>query len=237
VEVNSETDFVAKNEKFQALVLNTARAAISVSNSENYVENVREQLVDGRKIRDEFTNNIAVIGENLQLRRGRTIKLEKDGLIVSYLHNRISDNCGTLGVLLALESSGTPEVLGELGKQLAMHIAASKPEFLDRKVVPEERLARERDVFVEQTKNSNRPQNIIEKMIEGRIRKFYEETCLLDQVFVMDSNLKIADVLSNFSKNSGGATVKIQDFVFFVLGEGLEKKENNFVEDINSILK
>jgi elongation factor Ts len=234
VEVNSETDFVARNDKFQGLVVQCVEAAINVTNSDNYIEDVKNQSVAGKKISDEFTDKIAVIGENLQLRRGRTIKLSGEGLIVSYLHNAISPNLGRIGVLLALKSTANKDVLEDLGKQIAMHIAATKPEFLKQSQVPVEKLNRERDILLEQAKTSGKPQNIIDRMIEGRIKKFYEENCLLDQIFVMDDKLRISEVLDAFKKTNG-VSVEIEDYCLFVLGEGLEKKESDFAAEVASL--
>ena len=236
VEVNSETDFVARNDKFQELVLNCAKASLNINNYDNYIEDVKNQVINGKKISDEFTDKIASIGENLQLRRGKNVELSGKGLIVSYIHNQISQNLGKIGVLVVLESDANEELLKEIGKQIAMHIAATKPEYLDRTQVPEERLNREKDVLIEQAKNSGKPQNIIDKMIEGRIKKFYEEICLFDQNFVMDDKLKISDVLKNFEKTNG-SSLKINDYVLFILGEGLDKKENDFAAEVASMVK
>ncbi|MDR2778422.1 MAG: translation elongation factor Ts, partial [Rickettsiales bacterium] len=187
------------------------------------IENIKNQYVDGRKIADEFTSKITAIGENLQLRRGRTIKLVDEGVIASYMHNKISDSLGKIGVLVVLHSNAEENVLKEFGKQIAMHIAAMKPEFLDEFSVSEERLAREKDIFRERSANSGKPQNIIEKMTVAMTKKFYEENCLMNQVFVMDNSLKISDLVRNFSKENN-TSVEIKDYVLFVLGEGLEKK-------------
>ena len=232
VEVNSETDFVARNDKFQELVLHIAEAGKQVKDNNNFVEEVKGYS----NIGEEITNKIAVIGENLQLRRGKTITVDGNGVVVSYLHNVIAPNLGKIGVLVALKSDASEDSLQELGKQIAMHIAASKPEFLNRESVPEERLTRERDVLTEQAKSSGKPQNIIEKMVEGRIKKFYEEICLLEQVFVMDNDKKVSDVLKTFEKENG-KSVEIQEYCLYVLGEGLEKKEDNFAEEVASMQK
>lgn len=236
VEVNSETDFVARNDKFQELVLNCAKACLDLGNSDSIIDSIKNQVVNGKKIADEFTDKIASIGENLQLRRARVAKLDGNGAIVSYIHNQVTNNLGKIGVLVILESNADKNALQELGKQIAMHIAATKPEFLDKTQVPNERLNREKEVLIEQAKNSGKPQNIIDKMIEGRIKKFYEEICLLDQAFVMDDKLKISEVLKNFEKANGNSA-KIQDYVLFILGEGLEKKENDFAAEVASMAK
>ena len=234
VELNSETDFVARNDKFQELARHIAEAGLNTNG--DFVEEVKNQVINGEKISDEITNKIAVIGENLQLRRGKKITLNGDGLIVSYVHSAIAPNLGKIGVLLALQSNANHDSLQELGKQIAMHIAASKPEFLNREQVPAERLEREKSVLMEQAKSSGKPQNIIEKMIEGRIKKFYEEICLLDQTFVMDNDKKISDVLKTFEKENN-AKIEIQEYCLYVLGEGLEKKEDNFAEEVASMTK
>lgn len=236
VEVNSETDFVAKNDKFQKLVEDIAEAGLQLKNSENFVENAKNVSVNGVKIDDEITNKIAVIGENLQLRRGKTVELNGNGTIISYLHNAVSDKLGKIGVLVVLNSEASKDRLEILGKQIAMHIAASKPEFLCKECVPVERLQRERDICSEQARNSGKPENIIEKMIDGRIRKFYEEICLLEQAFVMDDKIKVADVLKNFERENN-TSVKIQEYVLFILGDGLEKAENDFAAEVASMTK
>lgn len=236
VEVNSETDFVAKNDKFQELVLNIVKAGLNIKNNENFAELVKNETVNGVKISDDLTNKISVIGENLQIRRGKTIELNGAGVISSYLHNAINSNLGKIGVLLALKSSANKEKLEELGKQICMHIAATKPDYLVKEEVSTDRLQREKDVCTEQSKASGKPANIIEKMVEGRIRKFYEEICLMEQAFVMDDKMKIADVLKAFEKENG-AKVEIQEFVLLILGAGLEKKENNFAEEVASMSK
>ncbi|MDR2777500.1 MAG: translation elongation factor Ts [Rickettsiales bacterium] len=223
VEVNSETDFVAKNEKFQELVLNTAKAALKVKNSGNYVEDVRNQPSGARKIGDEFAEKINMIGENLQLRRGKTLELAGNGVLSFYIHNRVSDNLGKIGVLLALKSDANPGELEELGKQLAMHIAATRPEFFRETDVPVERLEKEKAIFAEQAKNSGKPQNIAEKMVASRMKKFFEESCLMNQLFVMDNKTRISDLLDSFAKKHG-SPVEIQDYTYYVLGDGLEKR-------------
>lgn len=234
VEINSETDFVARNDKFQELALHIAEAGLKTNN--DFLEEVKEQTIGGEKIADEITNKIAVIGENLQLRRGKKITLNGDGLIVSYIHSAIAPNLGKIGVLVALKSSANHDSLQELGKEIAMHVAASKPEFLSREQVPTERLEREKSVLMEQAKSSGKPQNIIEKMIEGRIKKFYEEICLLDQTFVMDTDKTVSDVLKTFEKENN-TKVEIQEYCLYILGEGLEKKEDNFAEEVASMTK
>lgn len=232
IELNSETDFVARNEKFQELALNIAEAGKQVKNNDNFVEEVKTYS----NIAEEITNKIAIIGENLQLRRGKTISVDEKGVVISYLHNTIAPNLGKIGVLIALKSEASEDSLQELGKQIAMHIAASKPEFLNKESVPADRINREKNVLIEQAQSSGKPQNIIEKMIDGRIKKFYEEICLLDQFFVMDNEKRISDVLVSFEKENG-KKVEIQEYCLYILGEGLDKKEENFAEEVASMQK
>ena len=235
VEVNSETDFVARNEKFQNFVLDVSKAALNVKNSDNYVEDLKAQMIDGKKIGDELVDKIATIGENLQIRRGQTIKLNGNGEIVSYIHCAIAPNLGKIGVLVALKSEASKDKLNELGKQICMHIAASKPEFLGREDVPADRLQREREICMEQSKASGKPANIIEKMVEGRIDKFYKEICLMDQAFIMEPDKKVSDVIKSFEKETG-CKIEIQEYVLFVLGSGIEKKETNFADEVASMM-
>ncbi|MDR3079040.1 MAG: translation elongation factor Ts [Rickettsiales bacterium] len=235
VEVNSETDFVAKNEKFQELVLQVAKAALNVRDSANFVESLRNQSSGGRRIEDEFTDKINIIGENLQLRRGKRVELVGSGVIATYVHSKVSENLGKIAVLVVLGSNAVGGELEELGKQLAMHIAASRPEFFRESDVPPERIEKERAIFAEQAKNSGKPQPIAEKMVASKMKKFYEENCLMNQLFVMDNSTKISDLLAGFAKKSG-APVEIQSYAYFVLGEGLDKKENNFASEVRSML-
>lgn len=235
VEVNSETDFVARNEKFQNFVLDVSKAALNVKNSDNYVEDLKAQTVNGKKIGDELVDKIATIGENLQIRRGQTITLDGNGEIVSYVHSAIAPNLGKIGVLVALKSDASKDKLDELGKQICMHIAASKPEFLSREDVPADRIQREREICMEQSKASGKPANIIEKMVEGRIDKFYKEICLMDQAFIMEPDKKVSDVIKSFEKETG-CKIEVQEYVLFVLGSGIEKKDTNFADEVASMM-
>lgn len=235
VEVNSETDFVARNEKFQNFVLDVSKAALNVKNSDNYVEDLKAQTVNGKKIGDELVDKIATIGENLQIRRGQTITLDGNGEIVSYVHSAIAPNLGKIGVLVALKSDASRDKLDGLGKQICMHIAASKPEFLSREDVPADRIQREREICMEQSKASGKPANIIEKMVEGRIDKFYKEICLMDQAFIMEPDKKVSDVIKSFEKETG-CKIEVQEYVLFVLGSGIEKKDTNFADEVASMM-
>ena len=233
IEVNAETDFVSKNEKFQNLVENISNIAINFSDLESLKS--AKYPDSSSLVEDEIKNQIAVIGENINLRRMECLTIT-DGLITQYIHNKVKGNMGKLGVLVALESTSTnKEKLEELGKQIAMHIAATKPEALNIESISEEKLARETEILKEQARESGKPENIIEKMIQGRVRKYYEEIVLLEQNFVMDDKIKIKDLLKNSSKELG-ADIKIKDFKLFLLGQGIEKKEEDFASEVNKII-
>lgn len=224
IEVNSETDFVAKNDKFQEFVSKLADESIT------YGDDIAKfQSDNDGKIKEM----IGVIGENITIRRLSSLSVNS-GTIVSYLHNKISDNMGKLGVLIALESDIAKDKLEDLGKQIAMHIAATKPEALSIESVSPERLSRETDVLKEQARASGKPENIIEKMIQGRINKFYEEIVLLEQNFVMNDKIKIKDLIADFAKENNGQ-LAISNFKILVLGEGVEKKENDFAAEVASM--
>jgi len=231
VEVNSETDFVALNEKFQALVSEIGTLALKASD----LDSLNALTTSGGKnVRDTVVEAIATIGENIALRRSARLNVE-NGVIVPYIHNIVSGNMGTIAVLVALESTGDAAKLSALGKQIAMHVAASKPIALDVSSVDPEMVARERAIFIEQTKDSGKPENIIEKMVDGRIRKYYEEIVLLEQVFVMDGKTKIKEVIENATK-AIGASIVLKDFVRFELGEGIEQEEKDFASEVAAVV-
>lgn len=233
VEVNSETDFVARNQKFQDLVSKIAKLAI---NANNDLEKFKESKFDSasHSIDEEVKNQIGVIGENINLRRISNLEV-KEGLIVGYVHNSIAENIGKIAVLVAFESKAKADKLEDLGKQIAMHIAAAKPEFLSVELVDPTKLARETEILKDQARASGKPESIIEKMIEGRIRKYYEEVVLLEQLFVMDDKVKIKDLVANFAKENG--ETKISNYKLFILGDGIEKKENDFAAEVASMSK
>ena len=223
IEVNSETDFVARNDKFQQFVGKVAKEAL------NYGDDIVKFQADKD---EEVKTQIGVIGENINIRRISSLHINK-GLIVSYIHNLIANDMGKIAVLIGFESVASHEKLNEIGKQIAMHIAAAKPDSLNIEAVEPTKLAREVDVLKEQARASGKPESIIEKMMEGRIRKYYEEVVLLEQAFVMDDKVKIKDVVAKFSKENGETT--ISGFKLYILGEGLEKKENNFAQEVASM--
>ncbi len=222
VELNSETDFVGKNEKFQSLLRELADIANSFSgNLSNIKEFQQYNLPAGITIEQAITENIVIIGENLNLRRATKLSVE-DGVVASYIHNAIGENIGKVGVLVAIESKAEPSKLIALGKQIAMHIAAAKPEALDIKSLNQEFVNKEKNMFYEQAKSSGKPDAVIEKMIEGRVRKLYEEVVLLEQIFVIDGKNKIRDIIDNASKELG-EPIEITGFARFALGEGVER--------------
>jgi elongation factor Ts len=221
VELNSETDFVARNEQFQQLVEETAKEALA---SNGDVEAVKTKMAD------KITAAVATIGENMNLRRVAKLSV-KEGIVASYIHSAVKPGLGKIGVLVALESSGKKEALETLGKQIAMHVAAAKPEALNKEGVEPSRLERERSVLIDQAATSGKPKEVIEKMLEGRIRKFYEEVVLLEQAFVMDGKTKIADVVKAAEKDAG-APITLKGFERFGLGEGIEKKEDDFAAEV-----
>lgn len=233
VEVNSETDFVARNETFQGFVRDVAAASLTVGGDLD--KTMAASLAgSGASVADEVTNMIAKIGENMALRRSAGIAVS-DGVVCSYIHNQTAPGLGKIGVLVGLESTGDKAKLEALGKQLAMHVAAAQPQAVDRDGVDASSVERERDVLSEQARASGKPEEIIAKMVEGRLRKFYEEVCLLEQIFVIDGETKISKVLEATAKDVG-APVAIVGFERFQLGEGVERGEQDFAAEVAATL-
>jgi elongation factor Ts len=229
VEVNAETDFVARNDKFQAFAAKTAELALT---SAGDVEALKAAAYPGTShtAQDELTSLIATVGENMNLRRAATLSVSA-GVVVSYVHSAIAPGLGKIGVLVALESTGDAAKLADLGKQIAMHIAAARPDALDIADVDSSSLERERNVLAEQARASGKPEAIIEKMVEGRVRKYYEEVCLLEQTYVIDGETKVRKVVENAAKDIG-APVKVTAFTRFALGEGIEKAQSDFAAEV-----
>jgi elongation factor Ts len=229
IELNSETDFVARNEQFQTLAATIAQAALTAKGD---VDSVKASKVAGTShtMEEHIAEAIAVIGENMNLRRAAYVEVNK-GIVCTYVHNAVKAGLGKIGVLVALESDKEDAKIQELGKQIAMHIAAAKPEALTRDGVDSTMLDRERAVFKDQAMASGKPESIAEKMVEGRIRKFYEEVVLLEQVFVMDGKTTITEVIANVAKETG-ATITLKDYKMFILGEGIEKEETDFAAEV-----
>jgi elongation factor Ts len=234
VEVNAETDFVGRNTSFQDFVEQTAKLAVGVGGD---VEKLKSVAYPGTKrtVSEQLTDLIATIGENMNLRRAAGLEV-KSGVVSSYVHSATKPGLGKIGVLVALESTGNAAKLAELGKQIAMHIAAAKPAAVDRAGVNAADLAREKDVLADQARASGKPENIIEKMVEGRLRKYYEEVCLLEQVYVIDGESKVSAVVEKAAKEAG-APIKVAGFLRFGLGEGIEKEEKDFASEVAAVLK
>ena len=231
VEVNSETDFVARNEGFQAIVKGIAQLALG---AEGDVAKLAATALPstGKSVTDSLTDAVATIGENMQLRRTAALSVA-DGVVASYVHNQVADGMGKIGVLVALESAADKAKLAALGKQIAMHVAAHDPtpaavrtEEIDPAIVE-----KERQIFSAQALESGKPAAVVEKMVEGRIRKFYEEVTLLKQNFVMNPELTVEGLVAQASKDLGTA-VTIKAFVRMVIGEGIEKETSDFAAEV-----
>jgi len=234
VEVNSETDFVARNEEFQSMVGQISQVALT---SGQDVEALSASAFPGTEhsISDEVTKKVAKIGENMNLRRSARVEVET-GIVGSYIHNPVVDGMGAIGILVGLKTTGNTDGLVALGRQLAMHVAAADPAPLavSQDGVDPAVVEKERAVFVEQAAESGKPAAIVEKMVEGRVRKFYEEICLLSQTYVIDGESKIADVLKAAEKDAG-APVEVTEFVRFAIGEGIEKEEQDFAAEVAAV--
>jgi elongation factor Ts len=234
VEVNSETDFVARNETFQNFVRTVSELAVA---GDGALETLMQTAYpnSGRTVAEELTHLIATIGENLVLRRVQRLAV-REGLIASYIHNMMGPGVGRIGVLVALESNAPPDTLADLGKQLAMHVAAATPLYLDIASVPAAALERERAVLREQAGASGKSAAIIERMVEGRLRKFYEEVVLLEQIFVVDQESRIAKVVEAAAQTAGAA-IRVAGFVRFALGEGIDRPRPDFAAEVAAQLK
>ncbi len=231
IEVNAETDFVSRNDKFQNLVNGLAEKSSSFGSD---VESFKSSSFNGAtSVEEEIKNQIGVIGENINLRRIDSVNVD-NGVVSGYIHNAVQENMGRIAVLVALESEAPQDKLEELGKQIAMHIAAAKPDSLNIESVNQDKLNREIAVLTEQAKSSGKPESIIEKMMQGRIRKYYEEVVLLEQFFVMDDKVKIKDIIANAAKDLG-SKIQLTNYKLFILGEGVEKKEEDFAAEVASM--
>ncbi len=224
VEVNSETDFVARNDLFQKMVGDIAATAIAVKGDLAALQTAKYPGTD-KTVDEHIAEMVGQIGENMALRRAEGIVVD-EGVVASYIHGMVTDGAGKIGVIVGLKSSGDKAKLAALGKQIAMHVAAARPlsgrvEDLDPVVVE-----REKTILADQARSSGKPENIIEKMVEGRLRKFYEESVLLEQVFVIDGETKVAKVIENAAKDVG-APIEFAGFARLELGEGVEASEDD----------
>ena len=229
VEVNSETDFVARNLEFQELVSSISKIAIHNNGDKEKILSASFPLSD-KNVNDTLTDKIAKIGENLSLRRSKLLSVS-NGVISGYVHNNVNDNLGKIGVLIAIESEADQTSLNKLGKELAMHIAATSPSSLSIESLSEEIVERERSVLIEQAMTSGKPEEIAKKMVEGRLRKFYSEVVFLEQTFVLDGETKVDDVIQKLSKDLN-KKISITKFVRFNLGEGIEKETKTFADEV-----
>ncbi|MEO9635005.1 MAG: translation elongation factor Ts [Parasphingorhabdus sp.] len=229
VEVNSETDFVAKNDQFQDFVANVTQVALGLDGDDVAALSAAAHPAGGT-VQEVLTNNIATIGENQAIRRMKTVAVSS-GLVVPYIHNAVTPAMGKIGVLVALESTAGADVLEPLGKQIAMHIAAAFPLALNADGLDQDMLARERSIAAEKAAESGKPENIVEKMVDGAMAKFAKENALLSQIFVMDNKTPVAKVVEQAGKDAG-AEIKLTEYVRFQLGEGIEKKEDDFAAEV-----
>ncbi len=235
IELNSETDFVAKNADFQKEALNIAKIALFKTKGER--DEVCTSTCNTQKIsvNEIITNLVAKIGENINLRKSTKLKVSQ-GVVATYIHNQVVPGAGRIGVLVGLESTAPQAKLLEIGRQIAMHIAAAKPEALDRSEVKADNLERERNIFMDQARAAGKPDNVIEKMVEGRINKFYGEVVLPEQIFVIDGKSKVSDFIAAAAKEAG-APVKITGFKLYVLGEGIEVEQKDFAAEVAATVK
>jgi elongation factor Ts len=229
IELNSETDFVARNEQFQKAAAAYAQLALKVGGD---LDKLLASPAPGGAgtVKDEITALIATIGENINLRRATGLSVGQ-GVVATYIHNAAAPNLGRVGVLVALESTGKADALVDIGRKVAMHIAATSPLSLSIDEIPADAIAREKAILTEQAKESGKPANVIEKMIEGRLRKFYEEVVLTKQAFVMNPDLTVEQAVKDAEK-AAGAAITLKAFRHFRLGEGVEKKSDDFAAEV-----
>ena len=227
VEINAETDFVGRNADFQSFVSEVAKIALD---TDGPADALGEAPMGEGTVASQLTDLIARIGENMSLRRVERLSVGS-GTVGSYTHNNVAPGLGRIGVLVGVESTNSSERLGQFARQLAMHVAAASPQWTSVEGVDPASLERERSVLTEQARASGRPENIIEKMVEGRLRKFYEESVLLEQTFVIDGESKVSKAVEDLAREVG-APVSVTGFQRFALGEGIEKKEEDFAAEV-----
>jgi elongation factor Ts len=227
LEVNAETDFVARNDQFQGFVNGAAEIVLK---SANDVDGLKAADMGGKSVQDTLTDLIATIGENMTIRRLEKLSVD-NGVVVGYLHNALTPSLGKIGALVALESTGDAAKLEAVAKQIAMHVAAANPQYLNRESVDPDAAERERKVLSEQALQQGKPAEVVEKMIEGRMRKFYEEICLVDQIFVIDGETRISDLIEKTAKEVG-APVTLKAYSRMQLGEGIEVEVTDFAAEV-----
>jgi elongation factor Ts len=227
VEVNSETDFVARNEQFQGLVKMIGQVALDVGSD---IEKIKAAKVGQVTVESAIADAIATIGENMTLRRATSLEVGK-GVVSSYIHNAVVEGAGKMGVIVALESAGKADELAVLGRQLAMHVAATNPQAVEPSGLPADLVRREKDVLADKYRQQGKPENVIEKIVESGLKTYYKEVCLLEQAFIHDSGKSVAQALKE-AEGKIGAPVKIAGFVRYALGEGIEKQESDFAAEV-----
>ncbi|UUL83425.1 translation elongation factor Ts [Sphingomonas qomolangmaensis] len=228
IEVNSETDFVAKNDQFQAFVREVTQIALATGDDIEAIKAAK--MPSGTTVDEALTNNIATIGENQALRRASRIEVSQ-GAVIPYVHNAAAPGLGKIGVLVALESAAGVDVLEPLGKQIAMHIAAAFPLALHEDELDQEIIERERQIATEKAADSGKPADIIAKMVEGSVKKFAKENALLSQPIVMDGKTPVADVVAKAAKDAG-SEIKLVGYVRYQLGEGIEREKSDFAAEV-----
>ena len=230
VEINSETDFVSRNPDFQKFAKNISE--IALINGQTIEELKKAKYLDSDKsVEEALTDLIGLIGENIVLRRSSLLKNANNNIFSSYIHGQVNEGLGKIGVILSLESNIDSDKIKDLGKQIAMHIAASKPMAISSDDVDPKVIERERSILVEQAKDSGKPDNIIEKMVDGRISKFFSEITLLDQTWVIDGESKVSKIIKDLEKDLS-CNILIKDFKYFVLGEGIEVEKKDFATEV-----
>ena len=227
VEVNSETDFVARNEHFQGLVKMIAQVGLDVGAD---VEKIKAAKVGAITVEAAISDAIATIGENMSLRRAAALEVSK-GVVSSYVHNAVVEGAGKMGVIVALESPGKAEELAVLGRQLAMHVAAANPLAVDPSGLDPATVKREKDVLADKYRQQGKPENVIEKIVESGLKTYYKEVCLLEQAFIHDSGKSVAQALKEAEGKVGGP-IKVTGFLRYALGEGIEKQESDFAAEV-----
>ncbi|ANN59212.1 elongation factor Ts [Mesorhizobium loti] len=233
VEVNSETDFVARNEQFQELVRNIAKVALAYGTTEAVA--AAKYPGSDKTVTEVIKDAVGTIGENISFRRSAKLTVPH-GAVATYVHNSVADNLGKLGVLVAIETTGNEHAANAFGRQVAMHVAATNPMALTAEQIDPAAVEREKAIFSDQARQSGKPEAIIEKMVEGRMRKFYEEVVLLKQAFVLNPDITVEKALKDAEKEIG-APAKITAYLRFALGEGIEKEETDFAAEVAAAVK
>ncbi len=227
VEVNSETDFVARNDFFQGLVKLIAQVALSAGAD---IDKINAATVVRITVAEAIADTIAKVGENMTLRRAAELSVSA-GVVASYAHNTVAEGLGRIGVLVALESTGKSEELAALGRQIAMHVAATSPQALDAKSLDPALVAREKDVLADKFRAQGKPENVIEKIVESGLKTFYKEVCLLEQAYVHDPDKSVAQAVKQ-AESQVGAPIKLTGFVRFALGEGIDRPDADFSSEV-----